>query len=881
LAARYAFDVYPAADPLGDRLARLDIDGQLVGGWYRHVARGNGAGQISIHADHADATAAIFAPRNYVVFVRTDSDPEQPIGSFWLEAGEFAALSRREAGGRILTYGGPGALAVLERGMLLETPYAPSPPASAVRGGLSNPGEWFWFDQEYGSILLRGLEEGQNEPGFPLAFVAPTFDRQEDSAGNPWDTTQSWRTPIGTSVWELYAAFLPLGLIVQLSPGLMLGAWDDMADFATDRTSATFAAGKVRFAAGVNVGTELVTRIAPKLARSHVLVRASDTAYSEVDGGPGEPFWAYLEVDETDDTAAAERAGAFYLAQRDRMGRAYTVRHVIGDVDAAGLYAPGPDGAYWMGDLVTLHSGSLEHDADELPIEVAAITFAHDPAGNWYAEAELGAEYIDPGARSDPDAGGGAVIPPAGLVSCVPTLPGGDLEYRVDRLYLTGANFTPFTDDAGWEDATSPLLGYVLGPAPGTSSTVNGAGSFADVNKSQADWHVFQARYLLAADDLLAALQAGGATFLAQLRANARHGVGISEGAQDHVSQLSVRVISSGGTVRGTALALHNLGSSSGSSKWPASATYANKQFPPAAADGTLAAVPSAVAGDYLVVELGARHYNPTTGGTGVGIWRRALAGGADLPADDDSSTANLNSWIQIVSAIVGSETPGHIGAGHPDMMGEPGTATGCGHKHHVLRDAAPAVDDDEAAGYPEGTLWYVVDDLGTPTEWSEAWLSVDGSAGAAEWVAFAGGGAGGGSAVAARVTRAAALNVTSTPTAITWDTEERDDGAYWASGTPTRFTIPSDGWYMLGSHVQLNAGNGDQFYQYFLVNATDQRGLIRDIFTTNGWPKTIHTSELLYLDAGDYVEVFIACDTTQGVGVGADVAFWAYRVGD
>src|SRR5688572_11937327 len=120
---QYAFDIYPANDPAGRlstsleaaRLVRLTPDGQLVGGWYRHVGYGTGEGQISIHTDHADATEANIAKRNYVVFKRIDTNPEQFIGGFFLEEGAFDALSRKERGGRVLTFGGPGALYILDR----------------------------------------------------------------------------------------------------------------------------------------------------------------------------------------------------------------------------------------------------------------------------------------------------------------------------------------------------------------------------------------------------------------------------------------------------------------------------------------------------------------------------------------------------------------------------------------------------------------------------------------------------------------------------------------------------------------------------------------------------------------------------------------------
>jgi hypothetical protein len=853
MAATYAFDVYAAADPVGTLLARLTVGDSLISGWYRHVARGAGEGQIQIHGDSAAATAAILAPRNHVVFVRTDTDPEQAIGSFFLEVGEFRAVSRGEAGGRVLTYGGPSAIVLLERGRLLEDVYAPAPPASTVRGGTDNPGEWFWYAQAYGGILSRAVEEGQNQPGTPLTDVVITFSRTEDTDGNPWDEVNSWRVPIGTSVYEVMATFMTYGLIVQMGPDLHLGAWDQMSDFSTDRTSATFAADKARFEAGVNIATEITSRIDPLLARSHVLVETNNGAYAEVDtGGTGVGFWSHLRLNETDDVAVAARAGQFYLEQRDRMTRAYTVRHIIGDVDAEGLYAPGPEGSYWVGDLVTLHTGILEHDADELSIEVAGITYAHDEAGNWYAETELGAQYMGPDSRPEPGNTATEIRVPNGLTPCVATVPGGDVEYESHRLYLTGDDWSTFTDDAGWEVSFADSL--ELGPSPGSFASIDGAQT-ADETDSAAnrDRHVLQLVYPLSAGTLLTALQNGGATIRGQFLTRARYGTGISEGAQDAIAQESVRVISSGGTVRGTALALHALGSSSGSVKFlspdPPPPYYRNSRFPPAAASAVLSAVPSAVAGDRLVIELGCRHFAPTTGGSGVAIYKKGTAGTGDLP-ENESSSSNLNSWLEITNEIVGSETPGYAGDGHSDLHGTPGTVAGCGHRHHVIRDADPTADDDVDAGYPTGTFWYTVDG----DEITGAFLSLDDSSGAAVWATVAGSGSGG-AGNAWSMSKTSSQTITSNAdTTITFDRTDVDGGGSVVDLANDRFVAPATGLYLIITHWLWEStvpANGARVYATINGSAQVQN---RPQAATNGGNGSVDGAHVFSLASGDFV---------------------------
>jgi hypothetical protein len=57
------------------------------------------------------------------------------------------------------------------------------------------------------------------------------------------------------------------------------------------------------------------------------------------------------------------------------------------------------------------------------------------------------------------------------------------------------------------------------------------------------------------------------------------------------------------------------------------------------------AGVPDAVAGDYVVVDLGARHFAPTSGDTGAAIHFTDDAA-SDLPEDEATGT-NLRSWIE------------------------------------------------------------------------------------------------------------------------------------------------------------------------------------------------------------------------------------------
>lgn len=757
MAAQYAFDVYPAATPLGTKLVRLSVGGSahagnLVSGEFTAQLYGLGAGSLSIHTSHADATETNLAQRNYVVVRRIDTDPEQDVFAFFLEEGEFDALSRRETGGRILTFGGPGALAILDRAVLHEDVYAPGQPC---RGSCPNvPGIWRWAAGlsdpiAYGGILVRAIEEGQEQPQAPLADVTLTFDRVNDSASSAWaEIDGDWTKPVGTKVLDLYADFLRLGLVAQMSPGLVLSAYDSVDDFATDRTSASFAAGKVRFEAGVNIAADLTKKIDPSLARSEVVVASqTDSSIFAVvtTGGSGVPYSDTISVP-TNDTLTLQRAGEFFLAQRAKMTTSATFPHIIGDDAANGLYAPGPDGDYWVGDLVTLHTGSAEHDFDEFAIEVAAIRFHHDAAGNWFASPQLGAQYIDPRlARLEQHIvnevrQGQAHSHPELL--CMATVPPSDEVFEATRLYPTGnsGGISPAFDDL-W-DAAASAVRLALSTTPGVTGSDLGVSPWSQAPASgPVDARLVQWQWALPGTGTLQGWLRGFA------EVQSRWGVGINESAQNLIGQAVVKVVSSdGSTVRGVAYAGHDLGSAGSNKKWPPSAEQpgngpprSRSLIPLSEYDSALGVALTPVewqSGDVLVIEQGVRSFMTSGNGTGAGIHVHITAG-SDMPETEDL-TDDLRMWYEITTLTAAEGTSGVVGAGHPDLVGTSTRAKRCDSKDHVNRLVAPTPVDDLAHGYPAGTLWHVLDDLDNPTALLATYISLQHDNGAAIWVPYA-----------------------------------------------------------------------------------------------------------------------------------------------
>ena len=263
---------------------------------------------------------------------------------------------------------------------------------------------------------------------------------------------------------------------------------------------------------------------------------------------------------------------------------------------------------------------------------------------------------------------------------------------EVIRLYPSSDDSDLTADpaiDASWEEESgSTIIRQLKTTADGTYSATSQQPSSDGGLAGGQD--VYYSRWAIEMDAAMAAvLAAGGANLRGQFRCRARYGIGISEANQDMISQIGLRVTTGDSTtIRGTALALHSLASSAGSSKWPAQSTKINKQFPAEAAGSTLTAVSGAAAGDFLIVEIGSRNYTTSTSGGAIAPTNDAEG---DLP-EDDTSASPLNSWIEL--HVTGSgATPGDLPLDtvrqDEESVGTSVRAARCDHQHaHGLLSA-------------------------------------------------------------------------------------------------------------------------------------------------------------------------------------------------
>jgi hypothetical protein len=716
----FALDVYPADDPAGKisgtgeaaRLVRLtpsqdlQIEYTRVGhGWLERQF------VLRIHGDHPDATAVNLARRNYVVFIRTDTTPDRPIGGAFMEEGDFMALSADEGGGRILEFRGPGSIFILDRYKLGHAVFADG---QTFRGDFNVAGQWTWSGEPWGAMLLRGIEEGRDHPAGFFGAVTEDFTRTRDSNDNLWTELEDYETPIRTNVLALYADFVRQGLVAQCSWDIVVSAYRDIEEFRTDRTSGSFATNKARFEAGINIINEQPRRIAMSQQRTHILIedRIGDyqTVDEDLDGNPidGVPYMDEMKSETTADDAAIVRIGKMRLTRGDRRTDQALVQHIISDAPAAaatlGRYCPGPGGDYDVLDLVTIHTGDGEHDFDEQAIEVAAIRYFHDEAGNWYAEASLGATYINPTLQRFTDSIQSTIRTVRGVQLCKPTI-----------IVEAGISFVGKT---GIETATGNLPAATLDAIPGiqigdliiahvttdsdstipsadTGWTAIGNGGAGAAVASRGFWHIYDGMESGTYD-----FQVGNSILLQAYRGvDAADPIGDIDGTGAASSTISYPALT--------------LEVTDGSS-WVIA--FAHSSGASDVSSDTVTGLTNRVG------SRGGEHGGRDTNG-GVASWTL-----------NTQSVSTGNEWQSSVYELRAGDTGTIIeGDGREELVGSSVKAKRCDDTEHYHTDADPTVDDDGLHGFRLRTLW-INETTGA------MFLLIDDATGAADWLSVGGG---------------------------------------------------------------------------------------------------------------------------------------------
>lgn len=250
-----------------------------------------------------------------------------------------------------------------------------------------------------GAILYRMFQEATaaSRPTKPIPLMTVDFTATTDSNGAAWTTTDALAgvtVQLGETYLETIAKLVATGVIdVEMGPNLDMHAYNAQG---RDLTSATFAAGKVRFAKGVNVADELKREQSDVPVGTFIEVAGLDSVVGQATL-PDAATRVAREVSATGDSNDTTVLGAMGLADLNaRLIRSDAIGFHIatGDDDAAGLYLPGPAGTahgdFWLGDLVTLHTGTDDQDFDNEDERVYAITISEDEAGNLEVVPEVG-----------------------------------------------------------------------------------------------------------------------------------------------------------------------------------------------------------------------------------------------------------------------------------------------------------------------------------------------------------------------------------------------------------------------------------------------------------------------------------------------------------
>jgi hypothetical protein len=265
-------DIHAGDAPNGAVLATL-TDEDVSAFEMRLTENDLGSGSFTIRRDHPQSTATNLAAGNYIK-VRIPLIDTDPVFGFWIDEHDDTILASDEEGGETLMRGGPGILFILAHARLLDQFYN-GPLGGLARGNFDVPGYWTWTTEPYGAIMVRLIEEGQLQPGFPLGDVSIDWNRTNDSDGNPWPTVnEEIQFQIGTDGLTVFQRLAESGeLFVRPKPDLTVQGFGTRG---TDRSSGSYGAGKVRFVKGENVLTELVRSGHGTGAATHAIVVGKD-----------------------------------------------------------------------------------------------------------------------------------------------------------------------------------------------------------------------------------------------------------------------------------------------------------------------------------------------------------------------------------------------------------------------------------------------------------------------------------------------------------------------------------------------------------------------------------------------------------------------------
>lgn len=342
-----------------------------------------GYGSFKINRQSAEDSGAAFLRGNLVQWT-IDEIHSGVLFETILEEGDFDLISHDEEGGEDLTFGGRGTLAGLEKALL--------GPIAFYAGGVGpDPakGIWTWRLDASGAILRRMVLEAQTRTPNPLPFVTLTWSNDtDDSNGTPWTIlNEMWTAPIGSDLLTEFDRLIAVGQChAEMTPGYVLSVYKDLG---VDRTGA-FGSGVVRFEKGVNISSDLNRREHGATFADVALVKTEKAyVWKVAPGAVG--VEQFLDLSNAEGATTVTAAADQLFSDRSREQDSILVEVPLygngagPNDEGAGWYTPGPswsdNGMYWLGDQVTLHTGTDATDYNAVGLFVYGITFHEDETG--------------------------------------------------------------------------------------------------------------------------------------------------------------------------------------------------------------------------------------------------------------------------------------------------------------------------------------------------------------------------------------------------------------------------------------------------------------------------------------------------------------------
>jgi hypothetical protein len=309
----------------------------------------------------------VFQPEVFVRVNIPQVHATKYIWGFFLDLRKQVLIAEEEGKERFVM-GGPGPLFYLSRAVLWDEQFSGSGFAIDRDNGVFD----FDGDDNAGQILIRLFNEDiANTLATFLPDLTYDFTGSVDSAGAAWSDTvgSGFSLPIGepylAHLWSLQDAITNLDVTVDLgdigAPTYEMRAWQALG---VDRSTSSFAAGKIYLKEGENLESPLeVTGTALRKA-SHALVRGRDGEW-----GRSAPYWdpgeyaraVMIDYPNSNSPFWLNRAGERFINRQINVDQEFDLAIRPGFDELNGYYFPGPfgtNGHLWYGDTVTIDTGA-------------------------------------------------------------------------------------------------------------------------------------------------------------------------------------------------------------------------------------------------------------------------------------------------------------------------------------------------------------------------------------------------------------------------------------------------------------------------------------------------------------------------------------------